>query len=251
MDAVSQTLSRRAAQGRGIGRVFPILSILLHLGVALAAVLGPRLFERQRPVVRYVEVVAIPAADLDRGAKPVPKRTPAVKPPEPKPVEPEPEPPKPPPEDIPVLPEKKPEKKPPPKPVEPAPTAEPEEEASDATEVASEPEPAASLGKSKEADFAGFDDPEFSLRYSYYLDRLIAKIRREWRRPNVGEGVEMIISFRIVREGNQLTELAIDQSSGSRAFDRAGSQAVEQAVPLPPLPQAYRKDSLGVRIIFR
>ncbi|REJ82124.1 MAG: TonB family protein [Acidobacteria bacterium] len=249
MDAVTQLLDRRSLATPRLGRLFPVVSVLLHVALVVGAVLGPRLFERQRPEVRYVEVVTIPAADLQRGPRPEPRRTPPAPVPEPEP-EPEVEAPKPAPEDVPVLQPEEPEPRRE-SPPEESPVSEEPEEPAPVEAPGTQETPPASTGRSQEADFAGFDDPEFSLRYSYYLDRLIARIRREWRRPPVGEGVELIISFRIVREGNQLTELQVAQSSGSRAFDRAAYEAVSRAVPLPPLPQAYRKDSLGVRIIFR
>lgn len=251
MDAVSQILDQRGALRGATGRGFVIASVILHFLAIVLLVFAPEWFEREPVSVRYVEVIAVPAAALQPGPKPEPKRTPPVaKPPEPERPEPEPDPPKPAPEDTPVLEEKKPPPKPEPKQAEPVSEA-PEPESERTSQPGPQEDPPASEGKTEEAEFAGFDDPEFSLRYSYYLDRLIASIRRQWRRPNVGEGVELIVSFRIVREGNQLTELAVERSSGSRAFDRSGFEAVQNAAPLPPLPQAYRKDSLGVRIIFR
>jgi TonB family protein len=43
----------------------------------------------------------------------------------------------------------------------------------------------------------------------------------------------------------------VAQSSGYNSFDLAALRAVQNASPFPPLPRAYRQDSLGVNLIVR
>ncbi|HVS16932.1 MAG TPA: energy transducer TonB, partial [Thermoanaerobaculia bacterium] len=107
---------------------------------------------------------------------------------------------------------------------------------------------AASTGDSATATIASFDDPDF--RFGYYIDRVLAVIRQNWRPPDLGRPVEMMVSFRITTEG-EIQQLRIVTSSRVGSFDRAGLHAVEAASPLPPLPRGYQKPSLGVNLIIR
>jgi TonB family protein len=60
----------------------------------------------------------------------------------------------------------------------------------------------------------------------------------------------MVIHFNISRQG-ELTDIEVVTESGNRSFDLAGYRAVALASPLPPLPQSYRSDSLGVNLLIR
>jgi TonB family protein len=98
------------------------------------------------------------------------------------------------------------------------------------------------------SEIAGLDNPDFT--YSYYIDQLLGAIDDKWERPSLGNGVRAIISFRIGRDGS-LSDLEVTESSGYNSFDLAALRAVQNAAPFPPLPRAYRRDSLGVRLIVR
>ncbi len=98
------------------------------------------------------------------------------------------------------------------------------------------------------SEVAGLDNPDFT--YGYYLDRLLSLIDGQWARPNMASGVTTVLFFRINRDGS-LSELKVDQSSGYNAFDLAAFRAVQNAAPFPPLPRAFKHDSLGVRLIVR
>ncbi len=95
---------------------------------------------------------------------------------------------------------------------------------------------------------ASFDDPNFM--YGYYIQQMLALIGSQWARPRANPGTEMIIHYTIDRQG-KLTGIEIVKESGNRAFDLAGFRAVALASPLPPLPQSYRSDSLGVNLVIR
>jgi len=279
--AVDRILERRS---RGAGRRQEAMGLtaaaLLH-GAAVALVfLLPRLAPPPPPI-SFVPVQIIPAQALgvrrpaSRPKAEKPRLEPAKEPERPAPEpNPEPEPVK---EDVPVLPEKKPEKKPePPKPSTPS---EGPRRPAEKTPEKTEPKPPSSGGTGTNpagtaaqgtpdgeagrrgsatgnplgttafgSSIAGLDNPDF--RFGYYLDQLLSAIDAKWARPPLGEGIEATISFRIQRDGS-LTDLQVAVSSGYNSFDLAALRAVQNASPFPPLPRAYRNDSLGVNLIVR
>jgi len=221
-----------------------------------------------------------PKAERPEPPKPKPAaEEPAPEPPKPRPEpKPEPEPPKPKPsrEEAPVLPEK-PEKKPkpapqsemprpapapvtpgkkPPTPKPPAsggkgnnpagtaPQGEPDGEAGRKGAPTGKPEGTSSFG----SQIAGLDNPDF--KFGYYIDQLLSAIDQKWVRPPLGNDVQAIIAFRIQRDGS-ISDLQVSRSSGYNSFDLAALRAVQNASPFPPLPRAYRNDSLGVNLIVR
>lgn len=98
------------------------------------------------------------------------------------------------------------------------------------------------------SEVAGLDNPDFT--YGYYLDRLLSLIDAQWARPNMASGVTTVLAFRIGKDGS-MSDLKVEQSSGYNAFDLAAFRAVQNAAPFPPLPRAFKHDSLGVRLIVR
>ncbi len=255
MNQVNELLSQRQSQfGKRPLRIAISVSAVVHVGILIAVILVPGLLRSEPPRIEYVEVVSIPAADLAPAPKPRPETR------RPKPPEPEPEPvipdePVEVPEDIPLVADKEPEKKPdPPKP-EPEPVEVPEESSDEDEEVddpvPAEPEepelPAASKGEVQDTTVAGFDDPDF--KYDYYTRSLIQAIRRAWRRPRLERRMDLAINFRIGRDGT-VSDVELVRTSGIPSYDRAGLRGIQDASPLPPLPVAYRKQSLGVTVLL-
>jgi TonB family protein len=95
---------------------------------------------------------------------------------------------------------------------------------------------------------ASLDDPNFM--YGYYVQQMLALIGSHWVRPRANPGTEMVLHYNITRNG-QLTDIEVVEESGNRSFDLAGFRAVALASPLPPLPQSYRLDSLGVTLVIK
>lgn len=281
--AVDRIIERRSRpESRRPEATSLILAFLLH-GAALAlVVLLPRLTPPPPPM-SFVPVQIIPAQAL--GVRRPASRPKATKKPEPAkeapPPEKPPEPVKPEPvkEDVPVLPtEQKPVKKP--EPVKPAPSStttegprkppektpkKPEPPATGGTGnnpagTAAQGTPDGEAGRKGSATgnplgssafgsaIAGLDNPDF--RFGYYLDQLLSAIDAQWVRPPLGDGVQATISFRIGRDG-RMSDLQVAVSSGYNSFDLAALRAVQNASPFPPLPRAYRNDSLGVNLIVR
>jgi outer membrane biosynthesis protein TonB len=219
-ESVSGVLESRlhSALGGSFRRAV-VLAATLHLAVPVAVVVGARALEPPPAPVEFVAVRIVPAARLGI-EKPKPE------PPKPEPA---PEPPKPEPAPEPV-----PEVK---APVLPDPKAKPKKEPAKAPEPKPAPAEApagaptgAAAGLALGAPTATFDSPDFT--YGYYVDQMLALISRNWTRPLVGGGVEAWIHFEIER-------------------DLAALRAVQASSPLPPLPRAFREDSLGVNLIVR
>lgn len=248
---------RQAANPVPLARVGLTAALALHVALVAAAVLGPRLTGEERQPMEFMPVALVPAQALGTGRvpPPAPEVEPAAAPDEPEPEalepEPEPEPAMP----APTPPERERRQGPTPRPTEPRPAESrpaPPTPSDDAGEPGGRPgsplgSPSGTSGLG--ARLAGVGDPSFT--YGYYLDRMLALIERNWRRPPTGDALpEVALTFRIQRDG-RVGDVEIETSSGIRAFDLAGLRAVENASPLPPLPAGYRKDSLSVRLIIR
>lgn len=83
--------------------------------------------------------------------------------------------------------------------------------------------------------------------FPWYLEELVRKIERNWR-PG-GGALRTTIYFRITRAG-KITEVRVEESSGSFLFDQAAQRAVQASDPMPPLPGPYSGDYLGVYFDF-
>ena len=276
--AVDRILERRARRaGRQPEAVSLAAAAVLHGAAVVLVLLLPRLAPPPPPL-SFVPVQIIPAqalgvrrpASRPKAKKPAP---PAPEPAKPEPVEPEPvkaEPAKPEPkpetktasktrDDVPVLPDKtpkKPEKPQPPAPKPPASGGTGNNPAGTAVQGTPDGEAGRRGGPTGNplgtsgfgSEIAGLDNPDF--KFGYYIDQLLGAIDAKWVRPPLGDGVRAIIAFRIERDGS-LTGLQVAESSGYNSFDLAALRAVQNAAPFPPLPRAYRQDSLGVNLIVR
>lgn len=87
--------------------------------------------------------------------------------------------------------------------------------------------------------------------YTYYLMTVRDKVASKWDPPSgvTGREVSTIISFRIDRSG-RVTTSYVEEPSGAGAFDAASLRAVIESSPLPPLPQEYVGEWLGIHLRF-
>jgi periplasmic protein TonB len=243
-ESVSALLERRAAAPiDGSFRRAVVAAATLHVATALAAWLVPQWLAPVRAPLEYVAVTIVPAARLGvENPRPAPPR-PA---PEPKKAEPEPAPKS---EAAPVLPATQPKSEKP-KPAPRVAEASAPKAAAPSMAIAEEQGTAAGVlsGLALGAPVARLDNPDFV--YGYYVDQMLALISRNWVRPPVGGGIEAWVHYRIARDGT-ISGIEIIRSSGINSFDLAALRAVQSASPLPPLPRAYREDSLGVNLIVR
>ena len=86
--------------------------------------------------------------------------------------------------------------------------------------------------------------------YTLYLEGMQRKIGVNWFRPTVPPGTEVVVYYRIQRDG-KITDVAVVKSSGNSTFDRAARSAVVSSAPLNKLPTAFTGVYLGVHLTFR
>jgi periplasmic protein TonB len=85
--------------------------------------------------------------------------------------------------------------------------------------------------------------------YAYYIRQMLAKINEHWQRTAVRGTAIVVIRFTIAKDGRVL-EAEVENSSGLSILDRASLRAVMLADPLPPLPNSYPRDQVGVHLRF-
>jgi len=85
--------------------------------------------------------------------------------------------------------------------------------------------------------------------FTYYVQRMLALIEARWYKPVVPADTRALVRFTINREG-RLSRIELESSSGNSSFDRAALRSLYATNPLPPLPPAYRKQSLTVHLTF-
>ncbi|MEM9292431.1 MAG: TonB family protein [Acidobacteriota bacterium] len=235
------------------------LAVFLHAVVLASALLLPKLLEKPKKALEFVEVQVVPLAALGVSNPPPPDPQPrrqAPPPPEPEPSPPPPSEPvisqprsEPPPNRQPPPPE--PVRPPPPQPVQPQPVP-PQPVQPQPVNATPAPQGSESGSPRGRAQFgaavAALDNPDFT--YSYYVERMVALIRSRWTRPQAPEGTETVLRFRIGKNGS-VEEVTVVETSSNRAFDEAAARAVRTAAPFPPLPAGYRHDSLGVTLNVR
>lgn len=248
---VDDILTERRALGEPRRKAALVVALLGHVALGAAIALAPVFAARGRAEERqYVRVMIVPAKALGVAAPPSrpkarpepPKREP-VETPAPKP-RPEPE------RSRPVVPSVE---KPPVRSQDSgdrsAPAGEPSQPDSGESSRRRGGPDGTSLGTSPfGSSEASFDDPDF--RYNYYVQQMLAIIGSQWARPRANLGTEVLIHYEIARSG-ELSAIEVTRSSGNRAFDAAGVRAIALASPLPPLPQSYPHDSLGVTLLIR
>ncbi len=85
--------------------------------------------------------------------------------------------------------------------------------------------------------------------YAYYIRQMLAKINEHWQRTAVRGTAIVVIRFTIAKDGRVL-DAAVETSSGISILDRSSLRAVMLADPLPPLPNSYPRDQVGVHLRF-
>ena len=91
------------------------------------------------------------------------------------------------------------------------------------------------------------------LRFKIYYTIIWGKIKEGWVLPEGiiknKEGLEAVISFKILRDG-KIKDVRFEKSSGNSYFDKSVLRAVGKADPLPSLPIGYKEDYLDIGIRF-
>ena len=214
-----------------------LISLGFHLFVSLIAFQWVK-FREVRFIPRQVYAVdLVTAAEVEKHRSEAP--APQV---EPEPAAPEPE-------------EKQDEMEPPPvkpKPPKPKPKKETKTVPTTQLEKTQPKQPPESGETGQGAPDTGemaFDTDNFP--FAHYIGRMRRKIAAVWRVPEGSQGEERFcrVYFRVLRDGS-VVSVGVEQSSGLFIFDQAAERAVLQAAPMPPLPQEYHDDYLGVHFSF-
>lgn len=221
-----------------------VLSALLHALCLVGLIISGGLASRspRLPPVYQVNLIAAPRAETLRQPRERPRRE---EPEETLPetetaAEPEPE----------ILEEE--EELVPEEPVEPP---EPEPEPAEA-EPGPETPPADEPAPENPTPDAGGNEADIDLTiegepfpFPGYLDRMVNKIGRNWKRTPNRQPVRALVYFRVERSG-RVSGIEVNETSGDFLFDQAAMRAVADASPLPPLPEGYTSDYLGVYFDF-
>lgn len=89
--------------------------------------------------------------------------------------------------------------------------------------------------------------------YTYYLQALLDRISSNWLKSQLSgldtAGLHTTIYFKIYRSG-QISDVKIEESCGIKALDLSALRAVYSSAPFPPLPQDYPDEYLGIHLIF-
>lgn len=98
--------------------------------------------------------------------------------------------------------------------------------------------------------FGGAAIDNASFDYPYWFVQSFSKIERNWSNPvYANRPLTCIIYFQVIRSG-RIIKIEIEQSSGIDAFDGACERAVKLAQPLPPLPNEFTDEILGIHLEF-
>jgi len=104
------------------------------------------------------------------------------------------------------------------------------------------------LGAGSKFGGAAIDNASF--QYPYWFVQAFGKIERNWTNPvYASKPISCIIYFQVIRSG-RIIKTEIEQSSGIDAFDSACERAVKLSQPLPPLPNDFTDEIIGIHLEF-
>ena len=142
-----------------------------------------------------------------------------------------------------ALPKRTPKKLPP-----PAPRKEPAPHPAQVPAAAPGP-PAPIAGAEAHIGMSGAPGATTDPRLGVYLLQVRRKIGENWQPPGVGSMTKATVSFVVDRRGG-VSRIHLETPSGNRVFDDLALRAVQNAAPLPPLPDFFSQNELGVYFDF-
>ena len=286
MSIAAATVRMRPARGPALRKAplpltAAVFSGILHVALAVAVILGARVWSQSQPktyVVNLVPAVAAVGSPQGQTTTPTPP-TPPPLPPRPEEVT-RPEPPRPPAElpqrepprstaarempprarELPSLPERastpRPSATPKPGdkelpsmvgPTTPKPT--PERTPSETVARATPPPPEPIGRRDGSPQGAGAMTLNVSdFPFAWYLRSVQAKITERWAGKAI-PGQQPVATFEIGRDG-RVSGLAIEKPSGNPYYDQAALRAITEAAPFPPLPPEFAGPVLRVHLGF-
>ena len=94
-----------------------------------------------------------------------------------------------------------------------------------------------------------YSSNEKDVDFKPYMNELQRKIKLNWSPPKGNESKNVIVLFKISKDG-QLLSSKIQKTSGSFAVDRAALKAVQLAAPFKPLPINFNEESIDIQFSF-
>ncbi len=88
------------------------------------------------------------------------------------------------------------------------------------------------------------------VEYLLYYNQMINRIKQVWAWAGANRTLEAAVRFNITENGD-VVNVRISRPSGDPSYDASVERAVRAANPLPPPPEAYRKEFSDVELIFR
>ena len=85
--------------------------------------------------------------------------------------------------------------------------------------------------------------------YAYYAQQMLGRVHQHWQRTPVRGTAVVIVRFTILKDGS-VRDVEIEQSSRLSVLDRGAMRAVMLADPMPPLPNSYPRDRVGLHLRF-
>lgn len=98
--------------------------------------------------------------------------------------------------------------------------------------------------------------PTDGVDFSNYLARLIARVKQNWITvwpisARMGDKGVVVMRFRIMTNGDMPNpDPLLERTSGKEPLDRAAGAALTESNPFEPLPTAYTRPYLELRVIF-
>ena len=98
--------------------------------------------------------------------------------------------------------------------------------------------------------------PTDGVDFSNYLERLLARVKQNWMSvmpisARMGDKGVVVMRFHIMANGNMPPpEPVLERTSGKEPLDRAAGAALTESNPFEPLPSAYTRPYIELRIIF-
>jgi TolA protein len=85
--------------------------------------------------------------------------------------------------------------------------------------------------------------------YLLYLNQLQARLKQNWAWAGTDRNRKAVVRFGILETG-EIVDVRITEASGDPTYDASVERAVRAANPMPPPPEAYRKQFSDVEYTF-
>ena len=88
------------------------------------------------------------------------------------------------------------------------------------------------------------------LEFVVYYNQMLTRIKESWTYVGTRSDLRVTVRFSILDSG-EIKDLRLVERSGDPGYDASVERAIKRVSPLPPPPEAYRKDFSDVELTFR